>query len=65
MFLLAVLCAVWFSGETTALADEPKVKVGDTAPEFTLKDQNGKQASLKTLLTKKPVALVFYRSADW
>ncbi|MBT4866303.1 MAG: redoxin domain-containing protein [Planctomycetaceae bacterium] len=65
MFLLAALSAVWFSGETTAQADEAKVKVGDAAPTFTLKDANGKQTSLKTLLRKKPVALVFHRSADW
>ena len=65
MFLLAVLCAVRFTGQTTAQADEPRVKVGDAAPEFKLKDQNGKDTSLKTLLAKKPVAIVFYRSADW
>ena len=39
--------------------------VGQKAPAFTLKDQNGRDVSLATLLKKGPVALVFYRSADW
>lgn len=45
--------------------DQPRVKVGETAPDFKLQDQNGKQVQLKELLKKKPVALVFYRSASW
>jgi peroxiredoxin len=39
--------------------------VGARAPGFTLKDQNNHDVSLDTLLKKGPVALVFYRSADW
>jgi cytochrome oxidase Cu insertion factor (SCO1/SenC/PrrC family) len=45
--------------------DQPRVKVGETAPAFTLKDQNGAEAKLADLLADKPTALVFYRSADW
>jgi cytochrome oxidase Cu insertion factor (SCO1/SenC/PrrC family) len=42
------------------------LKVGEKAPRFTLKDQEGKERSLDELLTEgKAVALVFYRSADW
>jgi cytochrome oxidase Cu insertion factor (SCO1/SenC/PrrC family) len=41
------------------------VKVGEQAPVFTLKDQEGKDRSLDELLKKGKVALVFYRSADW
>ena len=41
------------------------VKVGEKAPRFTLKDQEGKERSLDELLKKGKVALVFYRSADW
>lgn len=38
----------------------PKVKVGDTAPDFTLEDQNGKKVSLHEFRGKKNVALAFY-----
>jgi hypothetical protein len=42
------------------------VKVGDKAPGFTLKDQNGIEHSLDGLLNPDGyLALVFYRSADW
>jgi cytochrome oxidase Cu insertion factor (SCO1/SenC/PrrC family) len=40
-------------------------KVGEKAPEFTLKDQAGKERALKEMLKDGPVALVFYRSASW
>jgi cytochrome oxidase Cu insertion factor (SCO1/SenC/PrrC family) len=39
--------------------------VGTKAPAFTLKDQTGKERSLEEFLTKRKVALVFYRSANW
>ena len=38
----------------------PKIKVGDTAPDFTLEDQNGKKVSLHDFRGKKNVALAFY-----
>ena len=41
------------------------LKVGAKAPEFTLKDQEGKERRLDEFLAKGKVALVFYRSADW
>ena len=31
------------------------------APEFSLLDQNGKQVSLRKLLSRGPVVIVFYR----
>jgi cytochrome oxidase Cu insertion factor (SCO1/SenC/PrrC family) len=40
-------------------------KVGEKAPHFTLKDQEGKERTLAEFLGKGKVALVFYRSADW
>jgi cytochrome oxidase Cu insertion factor (SCO1/SenC/PrrC family) len=40
-------------------------KVGEKAPSFTLKDQEGRERSLGEFLKKGKVALVFYRSADW
>lgn len=39
---------------------EPKYKVGNVAPDFTLKDQNGKDVSLHEFRGKKSVALAFY-----
>jgi cytochrome oxidase Cu insertion factor (SCO1/SenC/PrrC family) len=44
---------------------QQRIKVGEPSPEFTLKNQNGKDASLKQLIARKPVAIVFFRSADW
>lgn len=41
------------------------LNVGEKAPRFTLRDQQGKERSLDDLLKKGKVALVFYRSADW
>jgi peroxiredoxin len=40
------------------------LKVGDTAPDFTLDDENGNSVSLSDQLKDGPVLLVFYR-ADW
>ncbi len=37
------------------------LKVNDTAPDFTAKDQSGKSIHLKSQLEKKTVVLVFYR----
>ncbi len=37
-----------------------KLKLGDTAPDFTLKDQTGKEVSLHDFRGKKSVALAFY-----
>ena len=39
---------------------EPKVKIGDLAPDFTLVDQNGQPQSLHDYRGKKNVALAFY-----
>jgi len=65
----------WFASALVAamtvggLADPPEsktgIKVGEKAPAFKLKDQNGKERELAALLKERPVALVFYRSADW
>jgi len=41
-------------------APEPKIKVGDPAPDFTLKDQNRNDISLKDFRGKKNVVLAFY-----
>ncbi len=41
-------------------APMPKIKVGDMAPDFTLKDQKGQDVSLKEFRGKKNVVLAFY-----
>jgi cytochrome oxidase Cu insertion factor (SCO1/SenC/PrrC family) len=41
-------------------APAPKVKVGDEAPDFTLKDQSGKDVSLHDFRGKHNVVLAFY-----
>ena len=48
-----------------ASSEKTGVAVGEKAPGFTLKNQNDREVSLAALLKKGPVALVFFRSADW
>ena len=53
-------------GKSSRAAAKPQdlpplnLKVGDPAPDFTLKDQNGKEISLHDFRGKKNVALAFY-----
>lgn len=49
----------------SASSDNTGLSVGQKAPGFTLNDQNAREVSLAALLKKGPVALVFFRSADW
>ena len=39
---------------------EMTLKVGDTAPDFTLRDQSGKEVSLHDFRGQKSVVLAFY-----
>lgn len=48
----------------TAIAVAPEVKVGDMAPDFTLKDQDQKEVKLSDFRGKKSVVLAFY-PLDW
>ena len=43
-----------------ATTPDPKIKVGDTAPDFTLRDQTGKEIKLSDFHGKKNVVLAFY-----
>jgi cytochrome oxidase Cu insertion factor (SCO1/SenC/PrrC family) len=62
----AVACAALGAAVAAPPPEEKTgLKVGEKAPEFTLKDQAGKDRALKDLLKDGPVALVFYRSAAW
>ena len=48
----------------TATVVAPEVKVGDMAPDFTLKDQDQKEVKLSDFRGKKNVVLAFY-PLDW
>jgi cytochrome oxidase Cu insertion factor (SCO1/SenC/PrrC family) len=67
--LLIVALMLGLAVTNTAAADPPPEKtglaVGEKAPAFTLKDQNGKERALDEFTKTGKVALVFYRSAGW
>ena len=46
------------------LTNTSTLKVGDKAPDFTLRDQNGNEVTLSSYVGKKNVVLVFY-PLDW
>ena len=71
MIVVMLGISILFSTQASA-AGEPAPdsmtgkKVGETIEDFTLKNQNGEDVSLSSLLTKEgTTALVFYRSANW
>jgi cytochrome oxidase Cu insertion factor (SCO1/SenC/PrrC family) len=51
---------LWGQSEKKDAMPEPAVKVGDTAPDFTLLDTSRKPVSLHDFRGKKNVALAFY-----
>jgi hypothetical protein len=58
--LLAVLQAV-----PSVKLDTIGPKVGETVPDFELRDQHGASRTLSSLAGPNGTMLVFYRSADW
>lgn len=64
-----VVCSLMLALHPIAAApaspEKTGVAIGQKAPGFTLQDQNDREVSLAALLKKGPVALVFFRSADW
>ena len=60
-----LLLAEMASAAEPAAPEHTGLAVGEKAPSFTLKDQANRDVSLDSLLRKGPVALVFFRSADW
>ena len=64
--ILLLICLLTFGlnayAQTVRSRTEP-VKVGETAPDFTLKDQNGNEIKLSNV--KQNVMLVFYRGYWW
>ena len=64
--VLLVAATLWAQDKGKPAPEERTgPKVGEKAPSFTLKDQEGKDRSLDEFLKNGKVALVFYRSADW
>jgi len=58
--LVALVSLAQAQQAAQAALPEPSVKVGQMAPDFTLKDQNGKQVSLNDFRGKQNVAVAFY-----
>ena len=48
-------------GKDLAPTDLNRIKIGHSAPDFTLEDANGKPFALSDFRDKKTVVLVFYR----
>jgi len=49
----------------TVDVDTAGPQVGDSLPDFSLRDQGGRERTLKSLLGPNGAVVVFYRSADW
>ncbi len=58
--LLMAGLALNAAAQTKTPPPDPKIKVGDVAPDFTLTDTSGKPVSLHDFKGKKNVALAFY-----
>jgi peroxiredoxin len=54
-----VIATATFAADQSTPPD-PKIKTGDTAPDFTLRDQTGKPVKLSDFRGKKNVVLAFY-----
>jgi len=66
--LFALLAVATVAGSVEPkYADEALtgIKVGEKAPDFTLKDQHGADQTLSKILEDGPVVLYFNRSAEW
>ena len=64
-FALLFAGTVTTTGQFLPTDPDHPIKLGSEAPDFTVKDQDGKDVSLKGLRAEGKVALVFFRSADW
>lgn len=64
MKLVKLFILIFMAGSTlagNAQNAEQGIRLGDKAPDFTLKDQNGKEVNLYQLLKKGPVVISWYR----
>jgi len=65
-FIRAGFLAATLIFASSLQADDVGLDVGEKAPAFQLRDQDGKEVSLSDLTSNHDkVALAFYRSADW
>lgn len=60
-FSLTAVLLAW----ACSLYGQPGPAVGGKAPDFDAADQNGQTRTLQSLMGRKGLMLVFYRSADW
>jgi cytochrome oxidase Cu insertion factor (SCO1/SenC/PrrC family) len=58
--LLGTLVTSFSVAGQTSPPPDPKIKVGDTAPDFSLRDQTGHEVKLSDFRGKKNVVLAFY-----
>ena len=67
LWTMPALLAGLLMGQTRTPIDVSKLgpQVGERAPDFSLKDQNGKTWTLQSIMGPKGAMLVFLRSADW
>ncbi len=63
--LMAPLFGLLLAGAAVRADEEVGLAMGQQAPAFSLEDQWGKTQLLSALLADGPVAIVFFRSADW
>lgn len=61
ILILSLMVASLISFAQTETVYPEGLKVGDNAPAFTAKDQDGNSISLKKALEKGPVVMLFYR----
>ena len=59
MKFFVLICSIIFSFYSMTSFSQTLLKAGDKAPDFTAKDQDGKQISLSSLKGKK-IILYFY-----
>ena len=62
--LILAIClgaCVCVSGHGVAAETARAVATGDTAPDFTLEDQNGRKLTLSAERGRQPVVLIFFR----
>ncbi len=60
LLLAALLAPAVYAADKPSEMPAPKIKVGDMAPDFTLRDQDGNKVSLHEFRGKKNVVLAFY-----
>lgn len=62
-YLMLVLLSIFLNKQASAQHELGFLKVGDKAPNFTVKDHNGNKINLNDKLNEGKVVMVFYRGA--